>query len=133
MTLIPRLMCTSCGMADIRPHWQERSAGESITACERHGHAVVMSDLEKETAMRGKKTFVVAAVTVALIFVGPALAARDDMDTRDHPGGAVVPCSLDGVNPAYHPEIFANPAVAAAYGFVRSADGIWHVGPGCHR
>jgi hypothetical protein len=30
-------------------------------------------------------------------------------------GGGVVPCSLAGVNPAHHQEIFGNPAVAALY------------------
>jgi hypothetical protein len=38
-----------------------------------------------------------------------------------------MPGSLDGVNPAYHPDIFGNAATAAAYGFVQSRDGNWHV------
>jgi hypothetical protein len=42
-------------------------------------------------------------------------------------GGSVTPGSLDGVNPAYHPGIFGNPATAKAYGFVQSSDGTWHV------
>jgi hypothetical protein len=46
-------------------------------------------------------------------------------------GGSVVPCSLGGINPAHHPEIFGNPAVAASYGFVRARDGTWQVGAGC--
>jgi hypothetical protein len=41
-----------------------------------------------------------------------------------------MPGSLDGVNPAYHPGIFGNPAVARSYGFVKSRDGGWHVRPG---
>jgi hypothetical protein len=45
----------------------------------------------------------------------------------------VVRCNLRGVNPAVHPEIFGNAAVAASYGFVRSRDGTWHVEPNCHR
>jgi hypothetical protein len=45
----------------------------------------------------------------------------------------VLPCSLDGVNPVYHPHIFGNPAVARSYGFVRSRDGTWYVVPNCHR
>jgi hypothetical protein len=45
----------------------------------------------------------------------------------------VVRCNLSGVNPAVHPEIFGNLAVAASYGFVRSRDGTWHVRPNCHR
>ena len=47
--------------------------------------------------------------------------------------GAVERCSLSGVNPAYHPEVFGNPAVAKSYGFVQSNDGSWHVAPGCRR
>jgi hypothetical protein len=42
-------------------------------------------------------------------------------------GGNVKACSLAGVNPIHHPEIFGNAADAASYGFVRSADGTWHV------
>jgi hypothetical protein len=41
-----------------------------------------------------------------------------------------MPGSLDGVNPAYHPHIFGNPAVAKAYGFVQSPDHTWHVRSG---
>ena len=48
-------------------------------------------------------------------------------------GGSVQPCSLVGVNPAYHPEIFGNRAVARSYGFVRSRDGGWHVQNDCLR
>jgi hypothetical protein len=48
-------------------------------------------------------------------------------------GGFVKPCSLDGVNPAYHPDIFGNPAVALReFGFVRSKDGTWHVVGNCN-
>ena len=82
--------------------------------------------------MSGTKTFVALAVFIGLAS-SSAVFAKDGIDTRDHPGGAVVPCSLAGVNPAYHPEVFANPAIAASMGFVRGADGIWRVGPTCHR
>jgi hypothetical protein len=48
--------------------------------------------------------------------------------------GFVIPCSLDGVNPGYHPSIFGNPALARqVYGFIRSPDGTWHVEKGCVR
>jgi hypothetical protein len=40
------------------------------------------------------------------------------------------PCSLAGVNAAYHPDIFGNPAVASAYGYVQAKDGSWHVACG---
>jgi hypothetical protein len=53
-----------------------------------------------------------------------------DAHTRDR-GGFVKPCSLDGVNPAFHPDIFGNPAIARSYGFVQSRGGTWQVAPSC--
>jgi hypothetical protein len=82
--------------------------------------------------MHGKKAFVVLAIGSALGFLGAAPAVASE-HTRNR-GGHVMPCSLEGVNPVYHPDIFGNAAVAAReYGFVRSPDGTWHVRPGCHR
>lgn len=82
--------------------------------------------------MNGKKAFVMLAVTSALGNLGSASAAASDIFRNR--GGHVMPCSLDGVNPVHHPEIFGNPAVAAReYGFIRSPDGSWHVRPGCRR
>jgi hypothetical protein len=87
--------------------------------------------------MSAKKVFVALAVTTGLSFLGAASAvAKDDMGDhgdRGEPSRPVVPCSLSGINPAAHPEIFGNPAVAASYGFVRSRDGTWHVRPNCRR
>jgi hypothetical protein len=86
--------------------------------------------------MNGNKAFVVVAVTTALGLLGTtsAVAGMDDMNERGERGGFVRPCSLDGVNPVHHPEIFANPAVAnREYGFIKSRDGTWHVEPNCHR
>jgi hypothetical protein len=77
------------------------------------------------------KTFMIALGTAAVLaFVGGASAFAAEHDNRSHQGGFVVPGSLDGVNPAYHPEIFGNRAVAASYGFVQSRDGTWHVAGG---
>jgi hypothetical protein len=45
------------------------------------------------------------------------------------PGGGVRPCSLDGVNPVYHPQIFGNAATAREFGFVLGPDHAWHVDP----
>lgn len=77
------------------------------------------------------------AIAVLIVFgaVGPTTAfAQDNGRNSGRPrGGWVVPCSLDGVNPAYHPEIFGNPAVARSYGFARSRYGGWEVMPGCRR
>jgi hypothetical protein len=61
--------------------------------------------------------------------------AFSDCDNYYHScRGFVVPCSLDGVNPIYHPSIFGNPAIARQdYGFIRSPDGTWHVEKNCVR
>jgi hypothetical protein len=85
--------------------------------------------------MRGKMALVALAVTPALGILGTASAAAGtDRDRGRDRYGSVVPCSLVGVNPAYHPEIFGNPAAAAsAYGFVRSGNGGWQVVPNCRR
>jgi hypothetical protein len=83
--------------------------------------------------MNGMKAFVVLAVTVALSFLGAAPEAAGSDHDRGR-GPYVVPCSLDGVNPAYHPRIFGNPAFAKAYyGFVQGRDHTWHVEPNCKR
>jgi hypothetical protein len=44
-----------------------------------------------------------------------------------------MPGSLDGVNPAFHPGIFGNPAIAKTYGFIQSSDGSWHVQANSHQ
>jgi hypothetical protein len=83
--------------------------------------------------MSGKKAFIMLAITAVLGALGAASAvAKDDMDQRSERGGSVVPCSLVGVNPGLHPEIFGDPAVAARqYGFVKSRDGTWRVQDNC--
>jgi hypothetical protein len=83
--------------------------------------------------MNGKKAFVALAVTTALGILGAASAAASDRSDRGRERGYVVPCSLVGVNPVYHPDIFGNAATAYAFGFVRSRDGAWQVRPNCHR
>jgi len=92
--------------------------------------------------MSGKKALVALAVTTALSFLSYASAvAMDDHGGGDRGdrggdggGSVVVRCNLSGVNPAVHPEIFGNPAVAAReYGFVKSRDGTWRVQDNCLR
>jgi hypothetical protein len=73
------------------------------------------------------KTFITLSLAAALGVLGAASAVASDHGRRDDRGGYVVPGSLVGVNPAYHPDIFGNPAVAREYGFVQSRDGVWHV------
>jgi hypothetical protein len=81
--------------------------------------------------MSGRVAFVALAVTTALGTLGatPAAAGSDRDRGRE---SCVVPCSLDGVNPVYHPRIFGNPAFAKTYyGFVQGRDRTWHVMPNC--
>jgi bacillopeptidase F (M6 metalloprotease family) len=77
---------------------------------------------------RKKKAFIAIATTAVLLDASSAARAAMQEGERSEYGGSVVPCSLSGVNPAVHPEIFANPGVAAReYGFALSRDGVWHV------
>jgi hypothetical protein len=79
--------------------------------------------------MSGEKHFIAFAIVVSLGVLGPASTAWAQAGGGfdfEYEGGYVKPCSLDGVNPAYHPEIFANPAAAREYGFAQSRDGAWH-------
>ena len=74
------------------------------------------------------------ALSAALILsaVSAALAGGSDRNEDDF-GGFVIPCSLVGVNPAYHPRIFRDPASAREYGFVKSRDNGWQVEKNCVR
>jgi hypothetical protein len=76
------------------------------------------------------------AAAAALGVLGSTSAARayDCEDYYYRCRGFVIPCSLDGVNPAYHPTIFGNPRIAREqYGFIRSRDGTWRVESNCVR
>jgi hypothetical protein len=84
--------------------------------------------------MNGKQAVVTLSVIALATLggLGTAVAAgepRDNQKSRDTP--SVMPCSLVGVNPAYHPEIFGSAATAREYGFVRGRDGTWQVAPNC--
>jgi hypothetical protein len=84
--------------------------------------------------MNGKKAFIALTVTTTGVLGNTfAAAGKDDIDNRGERGGSVTRCSLDGVNPAFHPEVFGNPAVASSYGFFRSRGGAWQVRPDCRR
>jgi hypothetical protein len=83
---------------------------------------------EREITMIGIKTLSTLLLATALGALAVTSAVASDRNSsRSDRGGYVLPGSLDGVNPAHHPEIFGNPAAAAAYGFVQSRDGVWHV------
>jgi hypothetical protein len=77
-----------------------------------------------------QKVFVLFAILAVLSSASTALS-RGGGHGGSH--GNVRPCSLDGVNPAYHKNIFGNPAIAAReYGFVQLRDGSWQVTANCH-
>ena len=81
--------------------------------------------------MRGRMALVALAIMV-LGAPSSAAAAGGFFDQREK-GGFVKPCSLDGVNPVYHPDIFGNPAFARTYyGFVQGPDRTWRVVSNCH-
>jgi hypothetical protein len=85
-------------------------------------------------AMNTRKAFVALGVITTLGILGAAaLAGTDREDHGQDRGGAVVPCSLDGVNPAHHPEIFGNAATASSFGFVQAPNHTWHVRADCRR
>jgi hypothetical protein len=80
--------------------------------------------------MTGNKVFVAIAMTAAQgVLSSPAPAAMEE--DGKFQAGSVNPCSLDGVNPAYHPEIFGNAAAARSYGFIQGPDRVWHVEGNC--
>jgi hypothetical protein len=77
--------------------------------------------------MSGERRFVAFAIAASLGVLGPAAAwAQTGGYDFEYEGGYVKPCSLAGVNPAYHPEVFGNPAVAREYGFAQTRNGTWH-------
>jgi hypothetical protein len=78
------------------------------------------------------KTKIALSVALFLSAAFAAMAGGSNRDDNDF-GGYVIACSLDGVNPVYHPRIFGNPAVAREYGFVKSRDGNWQVERNCVR
>jgi hypothetical protein len=80
-------------------------------------------------AASGKQCLTVSA-TIALgsLCAGSAAWAQYNFDFE---GGYVKPCSLAGVNPVHHPEIFGDPGVAREYGFIRSREGNWQVDGKC--
>jgi hypothetical protein len=65
------------------------------------------------------KTKIALAAALILGSLGSVALA----DQSDISGGSVVPGSLDGVNPAYHPGIFRNANTAKSYGFVQTQNG----------
>ena len=83
--------------------------------------------------MNGRNALVALATISAFGVLGTTSAAWSFFDGRHHRGGFVKPCSLDGVNPVYLPDIFGDPAIArASSGFVKGRDHTWYVQANCH-
>jgi hypothetical protein len=79
------------------------------------------------------KVFVVIAMTAVLAVLCATSAASAGMEEgeKSEQGGSVTPCSLVGVNPVHHPEIFSDPAIARSYGFVQGPDRVWRADGNC--
>jgi hypothetical protein len=61
--------------------------------------------------------FALSAAVAIGVLIGGSAAQAGSKDDADCCGGSLVPGSLVGVNPVYHPDIFGNPSAARAYGF----------------
>lgn len=72
--------------------------------------------------MTGKQTLIALSAAIALGSAGASAAQASDNNSGDYHGGFVMPGSMVGVNPVYHPAWFgpharAVPNSYAAYGF----------------
>jgi hypothetical protein len=68
--------------------------------------------------MNSKRTLIAISAALALGVVGAATVAQANDSGENNRGGFVVPGSMVGVNPAYHPAWFGKSATAGnAYGF----------------
>jgi hypothetical protein len=79
------------------------------------------------TAMTGINAFALLAAIATLGVLGNASVSWAQFGGGPF-GGNVERCSLSGVNPVDHPNIFNDPAVARSYGFVQ-VNGTWQVSP----
>jgi hypothetical protein len=73
--------------------------------------------------MTGKRTMIAISAAVALGIVGAASVAKASDKDEDR-GGFVMPGSMVGVNPAFHPDVFGRAGFASrarnAYGYAAS-------------
>jgi hypothetical protein len=85
-----------------------------------------------ETYMKmGSLSILSGAVTLATVLSLTAAPVWAQGSESPQSNSGVIPCSLSGVNPADHSDVFGNPEVARQYGFVRGPDGNWQVIPNC--
>jgi hypothetical protein len=66
--------------------------------------------------MRGNKALIVLSAAAALGILGSVSTALANDSGENHQGGAVMPGSMVGVNPVYHPNWFGA-AAGNAYGY----------------
>jgi hypothetical protein len=78
-------------------------------------HAADPHRQDKEINMSGKNMWIAGFAAVALGIVGAATAARAGDQGEDR-GGYVVPGSMVGVNPVYHPGLFGRAGSAGSAG-----------------
>jgi hypothetical protein len=134
----PRTIATSAidgGRADHPAQGANNGRDPAVAAIRRESRKrQAAAETKENSKMRGTRSFAALAIVTALAVLGASTTAWSYFDGRTFRGGYVKPCSLDGVNPVYHRDIFGNPALArAVYGFVQARDGSWHVAPGCRQ
>jgi hypothetical protein len=67
------------------------------------------------------KTKIAFAAVALLSLAGASAASASDNSSGDYHGGFVMPGSMDGVNPAYHPDWFSSRANGSGYASGRGA------------
>jgi hypothetical protein len=76
---------------------------------------------EQEMTMSGRTTSIAISAAIVLGIVGATTAALSNDSGENNMGGYVVPGSMAGVNPVYHPRWFGRAASAGpagdAYGY----------------
>src|SRR5437879_1609076 len=77
---------------------------------------------EQEITMNGKQTLFAISAAIVLGSVGAASLAQAGDQGEDR-GGFVMPGSMDGVNPAYHPDLFGKGANSGNAGPAANAFG----------
>jgi hypothetical protein len=77
--------------------------------------------MTQEISLTGKQALIALCAVVALSTAGASAALASDNSSGDYHGGFVMPGSMTGVNPGYHPGWFGPHARktngAASYGF----------------
>jgi hypothetical protein len=62
--------------------------------------------MTQEISMTGKQALIALSAAVALGIAGASAAQASDNNSGGYHGGSVMPGSMDGVNPVFHPGWF---------------------------